>query len=49
MERRLNKYEAAQFIDKTPRWMDQQRFAGTGPSYFKTGGRIGYTEKDLLA
>jgi len=48
MAKWLNKYEAAEIIGKTPRWMDQQRFAGTGPPFFKVGGRVHYRERDLV-
>ncbi|MNE46899.1 helix-turn-helix domain-containing protein [Agrobacterium tumefaciens] len=46
---RLNTTEAATYLRMSPSWLNKTRLHGTGPVYFKTGGRVQYDTCDLDA
>lgn len=46
---RLNTTEAATYLRMSPSWLNKTRLHGTGPVYFKTGGRVQYDTRDLDA
>jgi len=46
---RLNTAEAAAFLRKSVATMEQNRFYGRGPRYWKAGGRVLYHLADLEA
>jgi predicted DNA-binding transcriptional regulator AlpA len=39
--------EAARFLGLSPRTLEKHRVYGTGPQYFKLGGRVVYKLNDL--
>ena len=45
----LRTVEAAEILNLSPRPLEKHRVYGTGPKYFKLGGRVVYKIEDLLA
>lgn len=41
--------EAARFLSLSPKTLEKHRVYGTGPRYFKLGGRVAYRFEDLMA
>ena len=41
--------EAADILVLSPRTLDRYRGSGTGPAYYKLGGRVRYRRSDLMA
>lgn len=46
---RLNTLDAAAYLGMSDSWLNKTRLYGTGPVYFKTGGRVQYDTSDLDA
>jgi len=45
----MGQKDAALYLDMSPRWLIDQRNAGTGPAYYTVGGRVKYSVADLDA
>lgn len=45
----LIEHEAAEYVRKSPRALQRLRQEGTGPRFYRAGGRILYTAEDLDA
>jgi hypothetical protein len=48
-DRYLRTPEAARFLGLSPRTLEKHRVYGTGPTYYKLGGRVVYALDDLKA
>jgi predicted DNA-binding transcriptional regulator AlpA len=49
IQRFLCSKEAARFLSLSPKTLEKHRVYGTGPRYFKLGGRVAYRYEDLMA
>lgn len=49
IQRFLCTKEAARFLSLSPKTLEKYRVFGTGPRYFKLGGRVAYRFEDLMA
>ena len=45
----LTVWDAADILLLSPRTLDRYRADGTGPAYYKLGGRVRYKRSDLMA
>lgn len=45
----LIELEAAKYVRKSPRALQRLRQEGTGPKFYRAGGRVLYTAEDLDA
>jgi len=49
IQRFLCTKEAARFLSLSAKTLEKHRVYGTGPRYFKLGGRVAYRLEDLMA